>query len=256
MNKSASAAFSDDALLKARLTDAVALSRARKNPQFVGFLSEREGLLAERLIKSMHWEDTLFWGGYEGAERLCFGAFPDFMGPDAASFPVDALTVTFRAQDKLTHRDFLGTLMSLGINRDTVGDILIEDGRCVLFVRSSIVSFILSQLQKVGGAGLKVEPGFHEPLPPGRGTEPITDTIASARLDCVVAALTGLSREKSAGLITAGLVQLNASEKLSLSVEVEEGDKLSIRGYGKFLVEAIGPPTKKGRLRLKALKYL
>lgn len=256
MNKSAPAPFFDDALLKARITDAVNISRARKNPQFVGFLTEKESLLAKRLVKSLHCEGTLFWGGYEGAERLCFGAFPDFMGPVAESFPIDALTATFRTEDKLTHRDFLGTLMSLGINRDTVGDILIEDGRCVLFVRSSVVPFIVSQLQKVGGVGLKVEQGFEEPLPLGRGTEPITDTIASPRLDCMVAALTGLSREKSAGLITAGLVQLNASEKFSLSAEVEEGDKLSIRGYGKFLVEGIGPPTKKGRLRLKALKYL
>ena len=83
-----------------------------------------------------------FYGGYEDSERKVLGLY---FYDEIEDFPVTALEITFRKADKLTHRDFLGALMSLGIERDTVGDILVEDGRCVVFVKSEISSYITSQ---------------------------------------------------------------------------------------------------------------
>lgn len=198
----------------------------------------------------------MLWGGFEGAQRVVFGAFPERQQPDRDSFPVLPLYAVFRKEDGLTHRDFLGALMGLGVNRDTIGDILLEEGRCVLFVRKEISDFITSQLDKVGRAGVRFEePSQQLQLPEGRGFEEIHATVASERLDCIIAALTNSSREKSASLIVGGAVTLQYETVLSVSAKVSEGEKLSIKGYGKYIVDQMGLPTKKGRLRLIARKY-
>ena len=84
----------------------------------------------------------------------------------------------------------------------------------------------------------------------------ISDTISSPRLDCVVAVLARLSRGAAAAMIQRDLVSLNHTVTRSLSAEVRESDVLSIRGYGKFRVDSIGPLTKKQRLRFCARKYI
>ncbi len=84
----------------------------------------------------------------------------------------------------------------------------------------------------------------------------IGGTVASARLDCILSALTALSRSESAQLITSGLVFVNFETECKISVIVSEGATVSIRGHGRFVIDRIGPQTKKGRLSIKARKYL
>lgn len=86
------------------------------------------------------------------------------MEPSREKFPVASLTLTFRRQDTLSHRDFLGALMALGIERETLGDILVEEGRAVLFLKEEMVSFVEQNLEKVGSTGVGIERGFAEPL--------------------------------------------------------------------------------------------
>lgn len=245
----------NDGMLQARLLDAVRLCQQRCQPAFVGFLSEAEAFSAQGILRREGFFNYLLWGGYEGAERVIFGAFPDFAEPDPAQFPIGAITASFRTCDVLTHRDFLGALMSAGIVRDTVGDLLAEPGRGVLFLRQEIADYVQSQLTKIGRVGVRVEPGFHEPLPGGLGFEPFQSVIASARLDCAAAAALQISREKAAQLVLAGNVLLNGVPALSLSVPVEEGDRLSVRGKGRFILDQVGPQTKKGRLNLSGRKF-
>ncbi len=245
----------DDKNLQARVEDALRLSDERGYPHFVGFLDERQGAAAEDIAAAWGNHQYMLWGGYDDAERVFFGAFPPWQQPDSASFPVVALYITFRKQDSLSHRDFLGTLMGQGITRESVGDILVGEGKCVLFLKEEVAGFVRSQLRKVGGAGVTLEDEAFAQLPQGRGFDPVTDTVASPRLDCVLAALLRLGREKSAALIRSGEVAVNRRQVLSVSDPVREGDKISARKYGKFVIDGIGPPTKKGRLRLEARKY-
>ena len=91
-----------------------------------------------------------------------------------SEFPVSALGDYLPRGDKLTHRDFLGALMSLGIERETIGDILVEDGRCIVFVKSDIKDYIISQLFKIGNAGVKIRRQSPDKLPKGRGVEELT----------------------------------------------------------------------------------
>ena len=254
-SKNPHAGFRDgDVWLRARLDDAVQLSEAHSCPRFVGFLDERQRAMAQAQLKVARGVNVSFYGGHDEAERTLCGIFPDFMEPEPALFPLTALAFRFRAEAGLTHRDFLGSLLSCGVKRETVGDILCGDGLAVSFVDENVAPFLCGQLTKVGGEGVTVTAGYTGALPAGRAYAPIRDTVASPRLDAVVKALIGTSREEAARLIAAGLVSLNHLPSLSASAPVREGDCLSVRGKGRYMVDALGPPTRTGRLALSARK--
>jgi RNA-binding protein YlmH len=147
---------SDDSILEAKLQDAVELCFTKNRAHFVGFLDEREAVLAQEIMKRCSCKNYMLWGGYEASERVVFGVFPDYMAPESAAFPIMPLTAVFRECDTLTHRDFLGALMNAGIQRDTLGDILVEAGRCVLFTKPEIAQYLLLQITKIGRVGVKL----------------------------------------------------------------------------------------------------
>lgn len=245
----------DDEALASRFRDAVRLSQ-NGQARFLGFLDEREATAAESFAKRNGLSNVLLWGGYPGAERVMFGAFPEFLEPDGAAFPIAAVTARYRTCDRLSHRDFLGALLHAGLSRAALGDILAEEGRCVFFCRAELADFLLSQVEKIGGVGVRLTQGFEEPLPAAHRFEEWSAVVASARLDCTVAAAAGTSREKAAELIRSGLVQQNHAAVLSPDAAVREGDKLSVRGKGRFVLDRLGPVTKKGRLSIRGRKYL
>lgn len=241
-----------DKLFISKLDDAVFLCQKRQKPYFFSFLSEAEQAQAERYLKSVGFNSYSFFGGYGQSERkvLCLDFYED--NPE---FPISAVQFSFRPADKLTHRDFLGALMSLGIERETVGDILVEDGRCVVFVKSEIAGYIKSQISKIGRAGVKVGDADLNSLPKGRGVEEKSVIVSSARLDNIVAAVSGLSREKTKSVILSGGVTLNFIECTNISKTVNEGDTLTIRGKGKFKINGVLGETKKHRIRISIIHY-
>ena len=239
-------------LLLAKLEDAVSLSK--KRPAFLGFLTEEEAALCQDHLARRE-ARPLFWGGYPEAERKLLGLFPDYQEPEEGLFPLTALTFTYRERDSLSHRDFLGSIMALGVQREVVGDILVGKGRCVVFVRREMGDYFLHSLGKIGRVGVKVSLGVNGELPLEREYQPISGVVASDRLDCLVGLVCRVSREKAAGLIAAGLVTRNHREALSGSQRVEEGDRLTVRGTGKFIIDQLGPKTSKGRLSARCRKY-
>ena len=246
----------ESALLEARLSDAVDIAERRGRPHFVGFLDEREAAFAKTLMNRLRFERFLLWGGHEEAERVMFGAFPFYSEPETASFPFQPLTILYRKGDSLGHRDFLGGLLSRGVQRASIGDILVEEGRAVVFVRDEVASFLVDQTAKIGKVGVRISAGAQLPYPAAHRFEPLSLVVASARLDCLVAALAGMSREKAVACVSSGLVSLNHQEETSPSCRVEEGSKLSVRGKGKFIIDRLGPLTKKGRLCVSGRKYV
>ncbi len=239
--------------MSAKLRDGVLISQ--KRPYFLGFLNEEEVAFCEDSLQRQRDARFLLWGGYPEAERRIAGLFPEYMEPDGSLFPISALTFTFREEDALSHRDFLGSFMALGVERDVIGDILVDKGVCVAFVRREMESYFLQNIKKVGRTGVRGVSGFSEPLPLKREFQELSGVVASPRLDCLTAFLCRTSREKAAGMITAGLVLRNHRETLSVSERVEEGDLLSIRKQGKFIIDRLGPETAKGRLSVLCRKY-
>lgn len=217
-------------------------------PRFTAFLTEREQLLARTAAASAG-ADCFFWGGHETAVRRMFSC------PAAApeDFPLEAVTFFFRDRDKLTHRDFLGSLMSLGIKRDQIGDIAVTGGAAVIFA-SKTVTPLFGEIEKVGRVGVRQQPGIHTDLP-RQEYEELTAVCASTRIDAVVAAICGLSREKAANLVRAGAVVIGGVQCAHPSENVDEGDVFSVKGYGKFILDGTGALTKKGKTHINIKKY-
>lgn len=241
-----------DELFYSKIDDAVTLCYTRKKPYFFPFLSERRQAIAEKYLKSICFENFCFFGGCENNERKMLALCYDDIKPE---FPVSALEFRYRNCDKLTHRDFLGALMSLGIERETVGDILVEDGRTIVFIKSELKDYIVSQISKIGNVGVKISDADLSKLPKGRGTEDLSLVVSSLRLDNIVAAVTGLSREKTKSLIFAGNVSLNYIQTMNVSQPVAEGGVLIIRGKGKYILNAVMGETKKGRIRISLIHF-
>ena len=245
----------EEKLFCARVEDMIARCEKKYTPQFTHFLDERQALIARQVLARSGWQDHLFYGGYPDAERTLLGVFPPYTDPDEAAFPLQPVTVTFRGADNLSHRDFLGALMGLQLKRETVGDILVEQGRAVIFFTKTVAPLVLSELTKVGSAGVKLSDAPLTELPAPREMQSISGTVSSMRLDCVASLVTKLSREKAAQLIRAGLVQLDFVTCQQVDRTVKEGDRLSIRGYGKYIVGGDDGLSKKGRIRLTVQKY-
>lgn len=241
-------------LLKARVADLADITLKSGAPRFLGFLTPEEA----EFVKGLHFKDTeiSFFGGYDGAERVFLCVHSKDMNVKPTAYPIDALTVSFRGADTLTHRDFLGSLMSRGIKRETVGDILVESGRAVLFVSRDISRYICEQTERIGRVGVQIEKGYALPLPVGNKKVEASSTVASLRLDCVVAALIGASRDKSVGFISDGLVSINSVVTEKPTKTVTAGDKITVRGYGKFTVISADGITRKGRTVLLWEKYM
>ena len=232
-------------LIAARVADLQNAVLKGGAPKFLGFLSLEETEFVKRIFKNG--VEFSYFGGHLCAERLFLCVHnKDYCIKDSA-YPIDALTVMFRRGDTLTHRDFLGALMSKGIKRETVGDILVEEGRAVLFVSRDISKYILEQVKLIGRVG--------EPLPAASQKVMQSHTVASLRLDCVVAAIIGVSRDKSVKFITEGLVAINSAVTEKTTKTVVVNDKISVRGYGKFTVISVDGVTRKGRTVLVTERY-
>ena len=238
----------EDKLLLSRAYDAIELSERRSCPRFVGFLNEHESLyLREHLPKRA---DIRFFGGYEGAVRVMLGA-----SAGEEDFPIVPLQFTYRTEDDLRHRDFLGSLMALGINRDTLGDILTSPGRTVIFVREDIVPFILSQVTTIGRVGVRTGCADPSDLPEPDDVEERVFTLSSLRLDAFTAAAANLSRDKAARLIRSEMVMVNHVTETAVAAPLKEGATITIRKYGKYVLSAILGNSRKGKLRVSVKHF-
>ena len=238
--------------IKTRVDDSIRLSDSRGIPKFLGFLSPTESAEAKKTVR---FHKHGFFGGYEGAERTVLGIFPDWADEDGCDYPITAVTFRYRKTDKLSHRDFLGALMALGIKRSSVGDILIGEGETVVFVLHDISEYVVSQISRIGSVGVSVEIGKPSVLPTASDFIEGSGTVASLRLDCVVSELSGKSRGSSVEFIEAGYVSVNSSAVCKMSANIKSGDIVTLRGKGKFIIVSACERSKKGRIILRWKKY-
>lgn len=239
----------------AHVSDLFAVAREKNTARFTDFLDLHKLALARRVAAAEGYANHCFFGGFPDAERVMLGIFPLYETVSEDAFPLLPITAAFRAADDVGHRDLLGSLTALEIRREAVGDILVEQGRAVFFVTKAVAPVILSELRKAGRCGVRLSEGAKEPLPMPHCYEDLRLVVASTRLDCVIAAVTGASREKSAQTIRAKLVFLDGAVETELSRPICEGNVVSVRGFGKFLFAEVGGMTKKGRLQILCRKY-
>ena len=213
-------------------------------------MEEQSELLSLRLESPFK-----LFGGYEGAER-CVAAFGEDCEND--DFPISYIKIEPVAKkfaDKLTHRDFLGSLMNLGIKRETLGDIIIKDNTGYLMCLDTVADFIADDLTRVKHTSVKCN--AVSALPEGMQSEPQEqeEIVASLRIDVLTAAVYNLSRNAVKELFNQRKIFVNSALCENFSLIPKEGDVISVRGKGRFKYGETLGKTKKGRLIVQLFVY-
>ena len=245
----------------ARVLDKLELARDRGVPSHTPFLSPGEQAAVTDLLNAWGHPRHLFFGGYEGAERRVCAFLPDWQeqedwlcDPEGA---VCALRAAFPKDADPNHRDVLGALMGLGITREKIGDLLVFDGHCDALVLTETAPILQSQLSQVGRYPVSVAPiGLDELEVKPPEVKLIRDTVATLRLDAVASSGFAMARGKAAALIESGRVSLNHREVLKPDRSVAEGDTVSCKGLGKFVIKEASGLSKKGRIMIVLERYI
>jgi len=251
---------SEDKLVVAKVLDKLYLCEKTNKLTATDFIDPRIQNIVSDCFRTNKISNHLFYGGYEGAERAVVVFCPSNMSISqeielAGIFKV--LKINLLRRGNISHRDYLGSLIGLGIKREKIGDILIKDEHCLVIVLDDIAQFIRYNLDKVGN--IKVEVEFAELgvlQEYKQKVKEIRTTVASLRLDSVASAGFGISRSKIADYIKAEKVNLNWETTSSLTKTIKEGDLISIRGKGRVLLHEVGRTTKKNRVGIFLKKFI
>lgn len=243
-----------DELFEKRLQELALRASRRGDAEFTHFmdLSQIQLAMAAANKERVH---LLLEGGYPDAERK-IGAFYDAEPPENWQWPIQPVEISWRPQfGTPEHRDLLGSLMALGFERDRIGDIVLTDGKAYVFAEPDIAEYIVRSLVNAGRITVKCRLAEGVPdLPPPKG-KVFRDTVASMRLDAILAAGFSISRSDAAEQISRGKVFINQAQQLRSDLPVHEGDLISLRGEGRLRVESIDGETRKGRIAIKLFKY-
>lgn len=249
----------DERRLMHRVEELCSVVRSRGIPRYTGFLSDREQSLAKAACNRADFETVRFWGGYEGAERQVLCLEP----PDAwQEEPVAFLRLTaYAGNSKLpTHRDYLGSILGLGLDRACLGDLLQDPTDPAVFyamVLTDKQEFIASELTGAGHCPVRAE--ACDTLPPcilqRRDRDIQEATVSSLRADAVLAAMMHTSRTRAAEYIAAGRVEVNHLPLRAAHEAVYARDIFTVRGAGRFQLVEIGGKSRKDRLFISFFQY-
>ena len=195
----------------------------------------------------------LLYGGKEEAERKRLIIGSDCI-EDAKEF-VSAIKI--ESNKKLGHRDVLGSILGLGLVRDVIGDIVIDETKAYVFVNSEIKDYIINNLKMIGKEKAIVTACDLDEINDIKEKFEIQNfTLSSLRIDSAISECYGLSRAVSSRLIESEKVKLNYRLVTNSSKSIKQGDLISVRGYGRFIIEEVIGETRKGRIRVTIKKYV
>lgn len=240
-----------------RVLDKAELTRTRNVPAHSRFLTDGEQALAAKAVAAFGSPRHVFWGGYAGAERKVCVFLPDWAEElEGELDPLGAVELSVPAEAKLSHRDYLGAMMGLGLNREMAGDILTGEGRCQVVCLKTALPVLLEQWSEVGRYGVRVREIALTQLEPGRSDAKLRrETFQSLRFDAVAAAGFSISRAKAAALISGGRIMLNHLPCTKPDRLLEPGDSLTARGLGKCVLARVTGESRKGRIMAELERY-
>ena len=215
------------------------------------FLDPYSRSLARPIIEQFMEVDYLDQGGLEGAERQIISIHPNYYYLQDKDLNLSPLRLKGNFE-KLSHRDFLGSILGLGINRSKIGDILVHKGFTDIIVKKEISTFIQFNLEKIANNNVEIQEIALEDLVPSQlNYKEIEKSLSSYRLDVYISGAYNLSRTESLKLINSGNVKVNWEPIDKVSKELEVGDVISIRGHGRSIFYSVGGISKKGKIRAK-----
>ncbi len=251
--------MTEEEVLRKRLKELAEKSYQSGIYTFTNFLSAAQQDIYYRMEKEVSYAGTTLFGGVDGAERqvVRFGSAEQFGYEE--QFPVTCLVIEpliRKFADELSHRDFLGALMNLGIERELLGDIIVKDRTGYLFCLERIAPYIMENLDQVRHTHVKVYEAKELPDSIKPVLEEQKIVVSSERLDGVIAKVYHLSRSQSLDLFREKKIFVNGRQCENNSYTCKEQDVISVRGYGKFIFEQIAGTTGKGRLSVLISQYV
>lgn len=256
----------EEQLLEKRLIELSRLAYNRDIITYTDFLNLNELNILHSLPKDSLYTEYMTFGGYDLAERQMAAFLPDALSlrcpgttQELFARELSVLRITPLHQkyaEELTHRDYLGAILNLGIDRSKTGDILVGDTSAVLFVKPQLRGFLTEELVRIRHTSVLVS---EEPLQEFHYSprfEEIKGTVASVRLDSLLSLAFSSSRSKLTGLIEGGKVFVNGRLMTTNGYQVKEGDMISVRGMGKFRFCERLSVTKKNRIYVLLYKYI
>lgn len=255
----------EQTLCRKRLQDLANQAYRREFVTFSDFLNLNEQNIYHAAQRDFPVQTRLF-GGYDGAERQMVACIPDALSSYTQTetaelqYPIACLAARPQYEkfaEKLSHRDVLGAVMHLGIDRGKIGDIVYRDGAYYLFCEEGIHAFLMENLIRVRHTVMKVERVENVDLSGIRPEfEEKQEMIASNRIDCIIAKAYHLSRSEAAEVIAGEQVFINGRCITNCNQSCESGGIVSVRGRGRFIFETDESLSKKGKLRVNFKMYL
>ncbi|PYF07032.1 YlmH family RNA-binding protein [Ureibacillus chungkukjangi] len=223
-------------------------------PKLTDFLDPRERFIVSSIIGQANDLQVKTFGGFQEAERQRLFICPSYFEPSLDDFQITFFSINYPSKFvQLKHPDVLGALLSLGIERSKFGDIRIEENTIQFAAVGEVQDYILANLTSIGKSKVKLEyvKTTDQLITVTEEWFDNTYTVASMRLDVILATVVNISRQKSQSLIKAGKVKVNWTVREDTSFEVQEGDVISARGHGRIKVMMTEGRTKKDKIRLQ-----
>ncbi len=249
-----------DELTTAKAEDRIAQCRDGWYVTSTGFLDSHEQALVRKVTMHAAGVRTLMYGGYDDAERrmlVCIPADLPLSDEEAEEGLVCVLRVSRPPLSRrLSHRDYLGSILGLGIERRLVGDILVREDGADIIILPEIADFLKREYHQAGHTEIKTETvSAGDLIIPEAKCRIIKDTVSSVRLDSVVSSAFGISRSNAAKAIRSGLVSVDHEECLKADAKPEEGAVIVLKGKGKAVLEEIGDASRKNRIWIRIKLY-
>lgn len=247
----------DNGELAARLID-LADSAAKGRPYAVSeFVSPGAVQIGETIQAHVPSLVLKSFGGYDGAERVKL-AFVNADYEGVVDYGIMACRVSWDARYRLlSHRDVLGSLMGLGIDRTHFGDIIMTESNAVILVDTSLYAYVQQNFTKIAMVSVTIdEIPLSDIAPRQEKVKEIKTTVASLRLDAIASSGFGMSRTKAAEAIKGERVQVNWQPAKGPSQDVAAGDVISLRGKGRMELVSITGTSRKGRIGVLLKRYM
>ena len=281
-----------DALLRSVIEDRIQQCENQYRITNTAFLDLHQRTLTEEICRSIPGLRWGLYGGFPGAERVIAVFFPDYVDLEetdgsqtagAEDFtepktkaaeqeqricgyfrqnpeddPLELIKISVpKGSRTLSHRDYLGSLLGLGLKRETTGDILVREQGADIMILKDIGEFVEYNYTKAGRTSLSLTRCRPEECqPPALRIQKRSDTVSSLRLDNLTASAFSVSRSKAAEAIRSGQVFVNHMEALKADAVLQEGDRISWRGKGKVCLEEVGGKSRKDRIFVVFIKYV
>ncbi|MCI6061443.1 MAG: YlmH/Sll1252 family protein [Dorea sp.] len=248
----------EESMLQKRLIELSRMAYNRGIVTFSDFLNLNELNILHTTPKNMFLSQYKTYGGYDLSERQMAAFLPDALYYDY-EYPVRIIEIrplNKRFAEELTHRDYLGAVMNLGIERCKLGDIIVEEGRALLFVKEEMAEYIAEHLTQIRHTSVATTftAEFNSDYEPDY--EELKGTVPSIRLDTVLSIAYPLSRSKLTALIEGARVFVNGKLVTSNGYRLKENDMISVRKMGRIAYMGILSETKKGRYMISVRKYI